>query len=63
MFLIAVTKHNIIQNFESIDIKEFKVKSSIITVFTDNHSSKFIMDEDEFSIVESTSFVSVILPN
>ena len=53
MFLIAVTKNEISQNFQSTSVEELKKISSIITIVTDNFLSKFISEENGFSVVES----------
>lgn len=53
MFLFAITKQEIAQNLKSMRIEETKVHSHYVTIITDNFLSKFIMEENGFSIIES----------
>jgi len=53
MFLVAITKHEIAHNFQSANVDEFKINSSIVTIVTDNFLSKFISEPNGFSIIES----------
>jgi asparagine synthase (glutamine-hydrolysing) len=56
MFLVAITKHEILQNFKNIHLKELKIHPFIITVITDNVLSKYIPLETGFSVIESPFF-------
>jgi asparagine synthase (glutamine-hydrolysing) len=58
MFLVAITKHEIIQNFKNIEIEELRIHPFIITIVTDNVLSKYIPLETGFSIIESLFFSS-----
>lgn len=53
MFLIAITKDKIADSFQSTDVEEFKINSFIVTIITDNFLSKFILEKNGFSIIES----------
>jgi len=53
MFLVAITKDDIAQNFQSVKVEEFNLNSSKITVITDKFLSKFFLEPDGFSVVES----------
>lgn len=50
MFFIAVTNHEIAQNFQSNSVEWFKDGSSIITVVTDDFLSRYFEDENGFII-------------
>jgi len=52
MFFLSITKNEISQNYQSYKIDEFKINSLFITVVTDNNTSKFIDEENGFSIIE-----------
>ena len=53
MFLFAITKDGIAQNFQSGKVEEFLVHSSRVTIVTDNFLSGFFPESDGFSVVES----------
>ena len=53
MFLVAITKDEISQNFDSVDIEESKIDAFIVTSITDNFLSKRIFEKNGFSIIES----------
>ena len=53
MFLLAITRYKIAHSFRSVDVEEFKINSSIITIVTDNLLSRYISEPDGFSIIES----------
>jgi len=53
MFLVAIAKNEIAQNFDSVDIEESKINKFIITSITDNFLSKRIIEKNGFSIIES----------
>ena len=53
MFLIAITKHEIAHCFQSENVEELKTNSSIVTIVTDNFLSKFVLEQNGFSIIES----------
>lgn len=53
MFLIAITKQEIAQSFDSVDIEELKIDNFIITSIVDNFLSKRIIEKNGFSIIES----------
>jgi len=53
MFLIAVTKNEIAQNFSFGKIEEFDIHSLKTTVITDRFLSEFISEPDGFSVLES----------
>lgn len=53
MFLIAITKNEISQNFQNINCEELKINPFLITVITDNFLSKYISTENGFSVIES----------
>jgi asparagine synthase (glutamine-hydrolysing) len=52
MFLVAITRSEISQNFQKLTLEEFRIHSSIITVITDNFLSKYIPKEVGFSVME-----------
>jgi len=52
MFLVAITKLKIANNFD-FNIEEFKIKSSFVTVVTDNFLSTFNSNGKGFSVTES----------
>jgi len=53
MFLVAITKDEIAQNFDSADIEETKIDEFIATSITDHFLSKRIFEKNGFSIIES----------
>ena len=53
MFLIAITKDEIAQNFTSIKVDEFQINSYKVTIITDKFLSDLISEADDFSIIES----------
>jgi asparagine synthetase B (glutamine-hydrolysing) len=53
MFLVAITKDGVAQNFQSVKVEELNLHSSKITIITDNFLSNFISEPDGFSVVES----------
>ena len=53
MFLIAITKDEIANNFKSRFIEEFKIYPFIVTILTDNFLSKFVSEPNGFSVIES----------
>jgi asparagine synthetase B (glutamine-hydrolysing) len=53
MFLVAITKEGIAQNFQSVEIEEFNLHSLKVTIITDKFLSKVISEPDGFSVVES----------
>ena len=53
MFLIAITNSEIANKLESLNIEEFKINSSIVTIVTDNFLSTIILGPNGFSIIES----------
>jgi hypothetical protein len=53
MFLAAVTRDEIAQNFDSVDIEQSKMNKFIVTSITDNFLSKRIFEKNGFSIIES----------
>jgi len=53
MFLVAMTKSEISQNFKNIKFEELKIHPFLITVITDNFLSKYVPEENGFSVVES----------
>jgi len=53
MFLVALTKDGVAQNFQSGKIEEFNVHSLKVTIVTDKFLSDFISEPNGFSIVES----------
>ncbi len=53
MFLLAITKEGISQNFKSTKVEEFNIHSFKATVIIDNFLSKFISEPDGFTILES----------
>lgn len=53
MFFVAITKDEISQNFDSVDIEESRIDSFMITHITDNFLSKRIFGKNGFSIIES----------
>jgi len=57
MFLIAITKNEISQNFKNVQLDELKIHPFIITVITDNVLSKYIPIENDFSLIE-TPYIS-----
>lgn len=56
MFLIAITKDYISQNFKNVQLEEQKTSPYIITIVTDNVLSKYINLENGFSVIESPYF-------
>jgi asparagine synthase (glutamine-hydrolysing) len=53
MFLVALTRDGVAQNFQSNKVEEFDLHSSKVTVITDNFLSDFINEPDGFSVIES----------
>lgn len=53
MFLVAVTKTRPEGMFRSLNVRQFKVKSFVATIGTDNFLSKLITSEKGFSVIES----------
>jgi len=53
MFLVAITKDEIAQNFKSLRSEEFNIHSFKVTVIIDKFLSDFISDPNGFSVVES----------
>jgi len=53
MFLVAITRNEIAQNLDSVNIEESKIDNFIITVVTDNFLSKKSYEKNGFSIIES----------
>jgi len=53
MFLVAITKEEISQNFQNVTIEEQKIHPFLITVITDDFLSKYIPEENGFSVIES----------
>ena len=55
MFLLAITNEEIASALQSqsYEINDFKIDSSVVTIVTDNFLSKFISDENGFSLIES----------
>lgn len=53
MFLVVITKNEITQNFDSVNIEESKINNFLITSITDNFLSKRIFEKNGFSIIES----------
>lgn len=53
MFLFAITKDGIAQNFQSVKIEEFNIHSSKVTIVIDKFLSDFFLEPDGFSIFES----------
>ena len=53
MFLVAITKDEIAQNFQSVKVEEFNIHSSKVTIVTDKFLSDFISESNGFSVVES----------
>ena len=58
MFLVAITKDEISQNFQHVTLEEFKIHSSVITIITDNFLSQYIPKEIGFSVIEPPRFSS-----
>jgi len=53
MFLVALTRDGVAQNFQSAKIEEFNLHSMKVTVITDNFLSDFVTEPDGFSVIES----------
>jgi asparagine synthase (glutamine-hydrolysing) len=53
MFLIALTKDVIAQNFQSVKVEDFNIHGLKLTFVLDNFLSDFTSDADVFSIIES----------
>jgi asparagine synthetase B (glutamine-hydrolysing) len=58
MFLLAITKDGIAQNFKSVKVEEFNIHSSKVTIVTDKFLSNFISEPDGFTILESPLITS-----
>jgi hypothetical protein len=56
MFLVAITKHAIAQNFKNMHLEELNKHPFIITIITDNVLAKYHSLEDGFSVIESPFF-------
>ncbi|MCJ7698190.1 MAG: hypothetical protein MUO73_07670, partial [Thermoplasmata archaeon] len=59
MFLVAITKNEISQNFKNVQLEELKIHPFIITVVTDNILSKYLPFKNGFSVIESPFFSSL----
>jgi asparagine synthase (glutamine-hydrolysing) len=59
MFLVAITKNEISQNFKNVQLEELKIHPFIITVVTDNVLSKYLPSKNGFSVIESPCFSSL----
>ena len=53
MFLIALTKNDIAQNFQSMKVEEYLIHSCKVTIVIDKFLSDFILYSDGFSVIES----------
>jgi asparagine synthase (glutamine-hydrolysing) len=53
MFLIAITKKEIAQNFKSIKVEELAINTFKVTIVIDKFLSDLIPESDGFSIIES----------
>jgi len=53
MFLVAITKDEIAQNFRSVKVEELKIHGLNFTIVIDKFLSDFISEPDGFSVVES----------
>lgn len=53
MFLFSITKNEIAQNFRSFFVEEFKIHPFITTIVVDNFLSKYCLEPNGFSIIES----------
>jgi len=53
MFLLAITKNGIAQNFKSVKIEEFNIHSLKVTIVIDKFLSDFISEPDGFTVLES----------
>jgi asparagine synthetase B (glutamine-hydrolysing) len=58
MFLVAVTKNGVAQNFQSVKIDEFNIHSLKVTIITDKLLSDFVSEPDGFSVYESPLITS-----
>jgi len=58
MFLVAITKQEISQNFKNVQLEQLKIHPFIITIATDNFLSKYLPLEKGFSVIESPFFSS-----
>jgi len=56
MFLVAITKHAIAQNFNNMHFEELNTHPFIITIITDNIFAKYLPLEEGFSVIESPFF-------
>jgi asparagine synthetase B (glutamine-hydrolysing) len=53
MFLVAITKDGVAQNFHSVKTEEFNLHSSKVTIITDKFLSDFFSEPNGFSVIES----------
>ena len=53
MFLLAITKDEIAQNFQSVKMEEFNIHGLKITIVTDKFLSDIISEPNGFSLIES----------
>ena len=60
MFLLAITSTEIATDLQDqrFEINELKIDSSVVTIVSDNFLSKFISEENGFSLIESPLFSS-----
>lgn len=59
MFLLAITRDEIAQNFKSVKVEKFNIHSLKATIIIDNFLSEFISEPDCFTILESPLVSSV----
>jgi asparagine synthetase B (glutamine-hydrolysing) len=59
MFLLAITKEEISQNFKSMKVEELNIQSLKATVIIDKFLSEYISEPDGFTILESPLIPSV----
>jgi len=53
MFLVALTKDDIAQNFQSVKVEESLIHSLKVTIIVDKFLSDYISEPDGFSVIES----------
>jgi asparagine synthetase B (glutamine-hydrolysing) len=53
MFLLAITKEGISQNFNSMKVEEFNIHSLKVTIIIDKFLSEYMSEPDGFTILES----------
>jgi asparagine synthetase B (glutamine-hydrolysing) len=63
MFLVALTKDEISQNFENVSLEEFRIHSLVITLVTDKFLSRYINNQNGFSVIETPSHSSPSFDN